>query len=291
MGDLTPVRINQERYFNNPWFRLNKQFMDVNKNRCASGPIDKMSYAAFDLESARKSFFWFSLGRTFASNKYPYPMYVDNENLWPIDEEKITDNVLKICFSIGFAENDCIETTFPANNPIEGVSEIVINNPMTPLNEQSFWCEHMQLFFNETPEDIYDQLVHAVNNLFREWNKEFNNNPEIHVEYEKPYFIEENKILTKQAGIRQIKDYADHCEKENLKIAYKNVQEKLDSVKKRFYTMLMDKNGLDYFGKAREQADLLTQEIIEPELQREKEEIRKEKKKARKRRKSRSDDS
>ena len=260
MGDLTPVRINQEKYFNNPWFRLNKQFMDVNKNRCASGPIDKMSYAAFDFESARKSFFWFSLGKTFASNKHSYPMYVDNENLWPIDVKKIKDEVLKICFSIGFAENECIEATFPANNPVAGTSEITINNPMTPLNEHSFWCEYMQSYFNTPFKDIDDQLVQAVNHLFQEWKKEFNDNPEIHVDYKKPYFIRENKILTKQAGIKQIKDYAIYYKRENLEIAYRDIQKKLDIVKEKFHAMLMDENGLDYFGKGRNQADLLSQE-------------------------------
>ena len=178
--------------------------------------------------------------------------------MWGISE--IDNDLTKIIFSIGFAENECIEAIFPANNPVEGVPEVRINNPMTPLNENSFWCEYMQSFFSEHPEDIYDQLVQTVNDLFQEWKKEFNNNPEIHVEYKEPYFIGENKVLTRQAGIRQIKDYADYYEKENLKIAYKNIQEKLDTVKKKFHTMLMDKNGLDYFGKARNQADLLSQE-------------------------------
>lgn len=258
MGDLTPVRINQENHFNNPWFRLNKQFMDVNKNRCASGPIDKMNYAAFDLESAKKSFLWFSLGRTFATKEYP--MSVDNENLWPINEEEINDEILKVCFSIGFSENDCIECTFPANNPVERAPEIKINNPMTPLNEESFWCKYMVSFFNETPEDIYDELVQAVNHLFQEWEKELGDSPEIHVGYEKPYFLEDNKILTRQAGIRQIKDYANLYEKSELKSKYQNVQKKLNIVKEKFYNMLMDKNELDYFGKAREQASLLSQE-------------------------------
>ena len=162
-------------------------------------------------------------------------------------------------------KNECIEAIFPANNPVEGVPEVRINNPMTPLNENSFWCEYMQSFFNEHPEDIYDQLVHAVHNLFQEWEREFNNNPEIHIEYKEPYFIGENKILTKQAGIRQIKDYADHCKKENLKIAYKNVQEKLDGVKKKFHTMLMDKNGLDYFGKARISQESILKKVEEIE--------------------------
>ena len=267
MGDLTPVRINQKEYCNKPWFRLDKQFMDVNRNRCFSGPADQKSFSAFDLKSAKKSFFWFSLGRTFASNKYSYPMYVDNENLWPIDEEKITDEILKSCFAIGFAENDCIEATFPANNPVRNAPEIVVNNPMSPLNENSFWCEYMQSFFNKAPEDVYDQLVQTVNHLFQEWKKEFEANPVVHVTYKKPYFIGGHRILTRQAGIRQIKDYANHYEKENLKMAYQNLQEKLDSVKKKFYTMLIDKNGLDYFGKTRNEVDLLSQEATLKEVE------------------------
>ena len=274
MDDLTPCRIKQENYFNNPWFRLNKQFMDAKRNRCFSGPPDNRGFCAKDQKTAKKTFLWFALAKTFVSNGYP--MYVDNENLWPIDEEKIKDEVLKSCFSIGFAENECIEATFPANNPVEGAPEIKINNPMTPLNEHSFWCKYMQSYFNTPPKDIYDQLVQAVSTLFHEWEKEFNDNPEIHVGYKKLYFIEGYRILTKQAGIRQIKDYADYYEKENLKIAHKNLQEKLNAVKKKFHTMLMDKNGLDYFGKGREQADLLSQEAtLEKVEEIEKREIKK----------------
>ena len=232
--------------------------MDVKRNRCFSGPADQKSFSAFNFESAKKAFFWFSLGRTFMN--YKYPIAFEQDNLWPIDEEKIKDEILKICFSIGFAENDCIETTFPANNPIEGAHEIVINNSMTPLNNNSFWCEHMQHIFNNPTKDIYDQLVQAVNNLFQEWEKKFKNNTKIHVEYKEAYFVGDNRILTKQAGIRQVKDYANHYKTENLKMAYKSLQEKLDIVKKKFYNILVDENGLDYFGKARNQADLSIQE-------------------------------
>ena len=106
-------------------------------------------------------------------------MYIDNETLWPIDEEKIKDEVLKICFSIGFAENECIEAAFPANDPVEDVPEITISNPMTPLYEDSFWCKYMKQAFNETPKDIYDELVQTVISLFQEWEKEFKSNSEI----------------------------------------------------------------------------------------------------------------
>ena len=163
-------------------------------------------------------------------------------------------------FSIGFAENICIEATFPANNPIKDAPEIKINNPMTPLNRDSFWCKYMNSVFNETPKDIYDKLVQAVTSLFQEWEKKFRNNPEIHVNYKKSYFIGDSKILTKQAGIRQIKDYADHYKEDNLKNILRDIQKYLSIVKKEFHTILIDKDGLDYFGKARNQADLSNQE-------------------------------
>ena len=275
MDDLTPCRINQNKHHNKPWFRLDKQFMDVKRNRCFSGPADQKSFSAFDFESARKTFFWFGLAKTFVHCEYP--MYVDNENLWPIDEKKIKGEVLKICFSIGFAENDCIEATFPANNPVRGTPEIKINNPMTPLYNGSFWCEYMNTYFNEHPKDIYDELVQAVNNLFQEWEKEFDNNPEIHVNYEKSYFIGPNKILTRQAGIKQIKDYADHHNKAHLKRIYTRIQEHLKSVKEKFYEMLMDKNGLDYFGNARNQVaeQLPSKEVPIKERKKQKERIQK----------------
>ena len=261
MDDLTPCRINQEKYKNKPWFRLDKTFMDINKSRCFSGPATHESYSAFDFESAKKSFFWYSLTKTFSYERLGYPMYLNHDYLWPITFEKINDDLLKICFSIGFAQNDCIEATFPANNPIEDVPEMRINNPMNPLNPNSFWCEFMKPNFNlDNPKDIYDRLVQSVNNFFKEWEKELGSDSEKYVDYSQPYFIGRNKVLTKQAGLRQINDYAKHYGKEKLIEIYNEIQDNLKLVKESFYAILMDKNGLDYFGKAREEAEVSRQE-------------------------------
>ena len=43
-------------------FRLEKPFMNIRQNRCTSGPTSQKSYTAFNFESAKKTFFWFSLG-------------------------------------------------------------------------------------------------------------------------------------------------------------------------------------------------------------------------------------
>ena len=58
-GDLTPVRINKEKYkyYNNPCLLLDKRFMKVNYSFCASGPMEIMSYFAFNNESAKNYFF------------------------------------------------------------------------------------------------------------------------------------------------------------------------------------------------------------------------------------------
>jgi hypothetical protein len=49
--------------------------------------------------------------------------------------------VFQSAFAIAYAENECAETTFPANNPVNGLQELVVNNPMTPINAGSFWSQ------------------------------------------------------------------------------------------------------------------------------------------------------
>ncbi|MCB0411249.1 MAG: hypothetical protein KDD22_01910, partial [Bdellovibrionales bacterium] len=70
MDDLTPCRVKRGSQ-GLPWFRLNNPFMDARKTRCFSGPPDQKGFCATNLESAKKLFTWFALGRVFASHGYP----------------------------------------------------------------------------------------------------------------------------------------------------------------------------------------------------------------------------
>ena len=244
LDDNTPCRIKKDNQ-RVPWFRLNNQFMDVRKTRCFSGPPDKYAYAAGNENITKKVFYWFALGRTFASNGYP--MWVDADELWPMSvSRQLEKTITKICFAIGFADNECVETVFPANNPIKDAKEIYIGNPMTPIDNTSFWSEHMSQYFLVNSKTMDDKLVDSVNRLFSLWKEEFRNKKEIYVDYDRPYFVD-NTALTQYAGIVQIKDYAKETSHFELLTIWSEIQTNLKKVKHEFNEMLHDEGKLNYF--------------------------------------------
>lgn len=248
IDDLTPCRIKLDTQ-NLPWFRLNNQFMDCRKTRCLSGPPSHVGYSAVNADTAPKMFIWFSLGRTFASEGYP--MWVDAMEMWGIET---SIEVTRIAYAIGFAENECVETIYPANNPIKGVPEIHVSNPMSPNSKNSFWQTHMKPAFEKGSSQAH-VVVEAVNKLYSAWKKHLGDRHQITVSYEKAYFIGKGK-LTINSGLVQIRDYAKHTNAENLLALIDDYQTKLALLKKQFYAMLMNKNQLNYFGKPK--SDSLT---------------------------------
>jgi hypothetical protein len=246
MDDLTPCRV-KKGLDNAPWFRLNNQFMDCRKTRCFSGPPDNRGYVATDASSSKKLFSWFALGRTFAS--HGYPMWANTEEMWPLTvPKKLERKVEKFCFSIGFSENECVETIFPANNPEKGVKEIIVRNPMAPLDKTSFWSENLAQYFQEGGKSKEDRLVASVTQLYKLWKKIFKQRKEIYVDYERPYFLKDNPILTINAGILQIRDYAKESNHPALLEALQEIQKHLKIVKNEFSEMLGQEEKINYFG-------------------------------------------
>lgn len=245
MDDLTPCRTSKgEAGF--PWFRLNPQFMDVRKNRLYSGPPTHFGYSARTLEDAEKMFLWYALTRTFAA--LGYPMWADALELWapelPHDGRR---HVLKLAYAIGFAENECVETIFPAGNPVKSSIEIRAPNPMTSLNAHSFWSKNLATMFTSNGTTTADRLVDAVNAVFAAWKKELRGRAELIAEFERPYFVGEGK-LTKDAGITQIRDYASERDSIGLLELLRIAQERLKRAKDDFRELILSKDGLDYFG-------------------------------------------
>ncbi|MCP0914915.1 hypothetical protein NKV53_11310 [Legionella sp. 27cVA30] len=247
MDDYTPCRI-KEHKINIPWFRLDALIMDCKRTRCFSAPSDQKSYCAYDKESAYKTFLWYGLLRTFF--QIGYPIWADAYELWaPKIPKQLENNVRKYVFSIGLAENECIETKFPANNPIEGSEEIHCNNPMSPLDPNSFWSKIMSSDFSRTDDkdSLPQKLVNSVFDLYKEWQSRFRYSPEIKVSYRKQYFIEEG-ALTQNAGIVQIKDYANERDDIVLLSLLKNISVLLKSTKESFYELLTNAHQINYFG-------------------------------------------
>lgn len=248
MDDLTPCRVKKSDP-DRPWFRLNNQFMDIKKNRCFSGPPTHQGYRATDLESAKKLFFWYSLARTFL--QYPYPMWVDSDDMWqPIIPTELERQVFETAFAIAYAENECVEARFPANNPIPGVPELTVNNPMTPLNPASFWSATMRPYCSRPTLSNVADLLGTVDQMFGHWDRLFAERVDLPVT-RKPYLLDDGG-LTRGAGIIQIKDYSKEKDDKTLLADWSEIQRMLKLAKADFFEMTVA--GLDYFGSSKKSA-------------------------------------
>ncbi len=243
MDDLTPCRV-KNSVPNKPWLNVDNRFMAVKKSRCFSGPPTHLGYCAEDLETAKKLFFWYSLGRTFVQR--PYPMWIDADGMWaPSIPAWVEKRTFQTAFAIAYAENECVEARFPANNPVNGLPELFAGNPLTPVNQDSFWAEVLAPYVRNEPSPIVRSLIEAVDEVFLKWRDLFKMQAEVPVAYTRPYFIAD-QMLSKTAGLIQIRDYATENNITVLIAALHEVQERLRAVKDEFYELV--NSGLNYFG-------------------------------------------
>jgi hypothetical protein len=220
--------------------------MQVKKSRCFSGPPTHLGYPVADLEAAKKLFFWYSLGRAFAQRQYP--MWVDAEAMWgPNVPSSLQVATYATAFAIAYAENECVEVRFPANNPIQGAPELHVRNPMTPNNQESFWSQVLAPYVGRCATPHVVALIHSVDAVFDAWKTLFVVHPELSVSHEKPYFIGDG-YLTKNAGLLQIRDYATETSDARLLEMLETVAASLRVVKDEFLHLVISQ--LDYFGDA-----------------------------------------
>jgi hypothetical protein len=173
-------------------------------------------------------------------------MWIDADGMWaPTIPSSLEKNVFQTAFAIAYAENECIESHFPANNPTKGAAELFVGNPMTPTNPESFWSQVLLPYFDQTASLNTKNLVGAVNDVFMEWKSRFKTKTEIAVSYSQPYFIDDGR-LTKAAGLIQIRDYALENNDASLLAGLLEIRNRLKIMKDEFFSLLNDK--LDYFG-------------------------------------------
>lgn len=245
MDDLTPCRIKRS-VPGKPWFRLNSQFMDVKKNRCFSGPPTHWGYCAKDLESSKKLFVWYALARTLVQT--PYPLWADAEDMWaPAIPAHLEPRVFACAAAIVFAENECVETYFPANNPVLGAKEVLVANPLTPVDPDSFWSKIIRPSIKLIVSPAASSLFDAVENVFRAWGDHLGARMEMPIGYDVPYFVDE-RPLTRTAGLVQIRDYAARHDVELLSKSLSVLQSALRAAKQEFYEIVTAPSGLNYFG-------------------------------------------
>lgn len=248
MDDLTPCRVGKATVAA-PYFYLESRFMRVRSIRCFSGPPDNRAYVGTTSDLAERLFTWFALGRTFAS--CGYPMWADAMELWaPAAAGKDKDRMLRYAYAIGYAENECVETYMPANNPVPGAAEVFVFNPLTPLLTDSFWSVHLKGHFNATRADTPGQLVSAVDQVFKLWKPLFKTKKTLITSQSRAYFVEDG-WLSAGAGLIQIRDYAAECESVELLAALNEVSATLKATREEFHAMLTATNDLNYFGQIR----------------------------------------
>jgi hypothetical protein len=176
-------------------------------------------------------------------------MWVDADDIWaPPNPEKLTRGLLQAAFAIGYAENECIEARFPANNPVAGSPELVIGNPMSPLDPCSFWSTVMRPYLCGAPASLIT-LVRSVDDFYSSWQRLLKKRREVYIS-NKPYLFGDMR-LTPSAGIVQIRDYARETDDISMLNGLSGIQEILRAVKEDFFHQVTSSAGLDYFGRGK----------------------------------------
>jgi hypothetical protein len=221
--------------------------MDVKRNRCFSGPPTHWGYCVEDADDARKLFFWYALARTFV--QLPYPMWADADDLWaPTIPAHLEQRVFACASAIVFAENECVETYFPANNPVCETQELFVKNPLSPLDPESFWSETIRPQINEAASPAGLALIQSVDEVFARWAQFLGRRRELPIQFDPPYFVDQ-RGLSRSAGLIQIRDYARDQQVESLLTVLSDLQIRLKAAKAEFYDVVTAEAGLNYFGR------------------------------------------
>jgi len=245
MDDLTPCRTEKNPFPDSPWFRLNSPFMDCRKTRLFSGPTDQKAFSSADPIVLEKLFFWYALGRTFSV--FPYPMWADADEMWaPNLVGEFQPLITNLAYAIAFSENECVETVFPAHNPVAAAPEIHVSNPMTPLSPDSYWSRNLKL---RTANSVgtAGELLKLTNSIFLKWKNELKLKKDLPLEGEHSYFVSDGSLRI-GAGLIQIKDYAIQNDKFEILEEFRKLSVVNKKAKEEFFQILTSTDGVNYFG-------------------------------------------
>jgi hypothetical protein len=249
MDDRTPCRIRRS-IPNVPWFRLDVPFMDCRKSRCFSAPPDQKGYCADPRspESSERVFLWYAIQKSFA--EHGYPMWADAMDLWaPRIPNRLQSRICRLTYAITFADNECLELRFPANNPVPGAPEVRLSNPLSPNDTTSFWSKHLvQHFDGTTPDGNADLLVKEVLELYASWKKLFRVHEELPVDVARPWYIGESAFVTRSSGMSQMRDYAEFKQDQNLLHRIERIKVSLGRARNEFHELLTGTSQVNYFG-------------------------------------------
>lgn len=247
MDDCTPVRLNQDnlvRMSTNPdrvWFRLDLDFKGVNKTKIFNGSADNRSYCAYDNESAKATMSWFAI--TKALNGV-YPIWANQYDIWPPQiKNEFEEYYYALCFAFALAENVCVVTKFEANNPVKEAPEVFVDNPMCPVNPESFWSSTLDAAIAEE-HALAKALVDKIKELYNYWNLNYCKGKTM--EYvglqDEPYFkyFDYPDFLTPHSGLIQIRKYATINTETELLLKFEEISKLSKAVKTEIYRLLVE---------------------------------------------------
>lgn len=247
MDDITPVRIYQDncnRMSNKPdriWFRLDSAFININQTKILNGPPDNRGFCAYNMDTAKVTLRWFAITKSLNGR---YPIWANQYDIWP---PKIKDNLREyfysLCFAFGLAENRCVVTKFEENNPVDGAPEIFVDNPMSPLNPESFWASVLDTQIKISHTHPY-KLVQNVKELYNYLNNNYCKGrvlTDVGLKDE-PYFkyFDYPDFLTQNSGLIQLKRYADINNDIELMQRLNTISSQSKDVKEKIYQMLIE---------------------------------------------------
>jgi len=256
MDDITPVRIKprgeQKRFTKSNllsvWFRLDTAIKDANKSKCLGGAADNRSYCAYDLESAKATFSWYSISKAINGK---YPLWANQYDIWsPKIKPNLKDYWYSLCFAFVLSINSCVVTKFEKDNPVKGAPEVFVDNPLCPTNKESFWSLYLDKpdSFQNT-DRIADELVNKITELYKTWNFNYCKGQFLYNVglKDEPYFkyFNYDDFLTPYSGLIQIKKYAQNENLADLLDIFKEIQELSIVVKDEIYRLLVEE--FNYF--------------------------------------------
>lgn len=247
MDDCTPVRIKQDsqnRMSNKPdraWLQLRPTFIDVNLTKVFNVAPDKYGYCAFDLISSQITFKWFAITKALNGR---YPIWANQMDIWSPNISKEKENYFySLCYAFAFAENRCVVTRFEKNNPVPGAPEVMIDNPLSPNNPESFWSIVLDKEIVKTPSLAFE-LVELIKRLYRTFASKYCISGIIRSIgiQDEPYFkyFDYPDFLTPNSGLIQIRKYAEINFKEDLNEIFKQISGKTKEVKEEIYRLLVE---------------------------------------------------
>ena len=251
MDDNSLVRIKQEpsnRLSNKPdrvWFQLRPGFIDINLTKVQSCTPDKYGYCAYDIESAKATCSWYSITKALNGQ---YPVWANQYDIWQPTITKAKEREwYALCFAFVLAENRCVVTKFEKDNPVNGAPEVFVDNPLCPINRESFWVTTLQPFINEQnidKENAAMLLIEQITELYKYWNHHYCKgqylyNCGLHAE---PYFkyFDYPDFLTPYSGLIQIKKYAELQADVELLNRFTEISKLAKAVKQQLYKLLVE---------------------------------------------------